>query len=222
MADGLLRDWAELYVVADVHGESGRLAAALDVLDDRPVVLVGDYVDRGPDSRGVLELLTDATSRRDDVVCLRGNHEDGLLTYLEGGLPEVFAAGGGLATARSYGYPGAAEGIVPAGFRTGFPVAHRRFLEGLPLYVETPDLVVSHAGLSPERPHSRARADLLHGDAGRYGGQRTAPFPKTVVCGHYGRPHVGERFISIDLGCGTMPDRPLAVLSWPERTVLTF
>jgi serine/threonine protein phosphatase 1 len=230
--DGVERDWRSLYVVADVHGERGRLAAALEALDDRPVVLVGDYVDRGSDTRGTLELLADVTRRRDDVVCLRGNHENRLIEFLRDG-SVAFPGGGAAETVRSY-LPAAAVYLTPGElpatvwteFRAGFPAEHLDLLTAMPLWLETPDVFVSHAGPNPEAPDQRTAAALTLGGPERFERATSAPFAKTVVCGHYiqrsGVPWVGERFIAIDLGCGTFTERPLAVLHWPERTVRTF
>ena len=230
--DGVERSWRSLYVVADVHGERGRLATALDALDDRPVVLVGDYVDRGPDTRGTLELLADVTRSRDDVVCLRGNHENRLLEFLRDGAA-AFPGGGAAETVRSYlpdappyETPGELPPSVWVEFRTGFPADHLDLIAGMPLWFETPDLFVSHAGPNPDAPDLRTAAALTLGGPERFRRATSAPFAKTVACGHYiqrsGVPWLGERFIAIDLGCGTFADRPLAVLVWPERTVRTF
>jgi serine/threonine protein phosphatase 1 len=221
VAPGLDRPWTSLYVVADVHGDYPRLEAALAATDDRPVVLVGDYVDRGIDPRRTLELLMLTVRGRDDVVCLRGNHENRLLEFLRGGAGAVPPGGGALATMRSY---------VPdeswTAFRDTFPPDHRTFLSSMPLWLETPDLFVSHAGMNPDAPESRTAAALTLGGPERFARAVQAPFEKTVVCGHYiqrgGAPHLGERFIALDLGCGTLPGAPLAVLAWPERTVRTF
>ena len=232
LTGGIERGWRSLYVVADVHGERGRLAAALEALDDRPVVLVGDYVDRGPDSRGTLQLLADVTRERDDVVCLLGNHEDRLLEFLRKEAP-AHVGGGVTATVRSYlpfapAYR-AAEEVPPAVWdelRDEFPAGHQELLAGMPLWLETPDLFVSHSGPDPAAPDLRTAAALTLGDPDRFRRAMTAPFRKPVACGHFiqrtGVPWIGERFMAIDLGCGTWPDRPLAALEWPERTVRTF
>jgi serine/threonine protein phosphatase 1 len=221
VSGGVQRSWTSLYVVADVHGDYPRLAAALDACDDRPVVLVGDYVDRGLDARRTIELLLLTLRRRDDVVCLRGNHENRLLEFLRDGADAVPPGGGAAATMRSYV---AVESW--SAFRAAFPPEHRELIAGTPLWLETPDLFVSHAGMDPDAPASRTATALTLGGPERFARALGAPFEKTVACGHFiqrgGRPHLGERFIAIDLGCGTLPDAPLAVLSWPERTVRTF
>src|SRR2546422_4704933 len=94
-----------LAIVGDVHGDVGRLAGMLRLLsaDARRVVFVGDYVNRGPDSAGVLSLLLDA--RRElggSLTLLLGNHELATLEYLDGGILPAYAAFGGMSTIRSY------------------------------------------------------------------------------------------------------------------------
>ena len=77
-----------IYAIGDIHGQAEMLATALNFLiqsllePQDMVVFMGDYVDRGPDSRGVFELLHQFRNLHgaDNVVFLRGNHEDMLLT----------------------------------------------------------------------------------------------------------------------------------------------
>jgi serine/threonine protein phosphatase 1 len=220
VSGGVRREWDSLYVVADVHGDYPRLAAALEGCDDRPVVLVGDYVDRGLDARRTLDLLLLTLRRRDDVVCLRGNHENRLLEFLRDA-DSLPPGGGAAATMRSY-----VDVDSWSAFRAAFPPEHRAFIAAMPLWLETPDLFVSHAGLDPDAPASRTATALTLGGPERFARAIVTPFEKTVACGHFIQrsrvPHLGERFIAIDLGCGTLPDAPLAVLSWPERKVRTF
>jgi hypothetical protein len=174
-----------------------------------------------------------STRERDDVVPLLGNHEIRLLTFLRDGSPAEFAGGGALATLHSY-LPAASRhvtaGDVPPDvwgeFRGAFPPEHRDLLAAMPLWLETPDLFVSHAGPNPEAPGARTAAALTLGGPERFARATAAGFPKAVACGHFiqrsGMPHLGDRFMCLDIGCGTFPERPLAVLCWPERTILTF
>src|SRR5689334_15015439 len=172
---GAERSWDRCYVVADVHGERERLAGALAELTDRPVVLAGDYIDRGPDSRGALDVLVEAVAARPDVVPLLGNHEVRLLTFLRDGSVAEFGGGGAMATLHSY-LPSAAghataEDVplrVWSAFRSGFPAAHRELLAAMPLWLETPDLFVSHAGLNPAAPAARSAAALTLGGPERF------------------------------------------------------
>src|ERR1019366_9184607 len=99
-----------LAIVGDVHGDVLRLKAALLSLAtlDRRIVLVGDYVDRGTDSRGVLEALVRARiTLGSKLILLAGNHEGALVDYLDTGDLPRFAVVGGMATIRSYVGPAA-------------------------------------------------------------------------------------------------------------------
>lgn len=217
-----------LAVVGDVHGDANRLAAALDVLlTDATLHLVftGDYVNRGPDSRRVLDLLIAAREAHPGgVTLLRGNHEAALLAFLNGGgLPE-FAACGGLATVRSY------LEVVGSGaldeFRYTFPPAHRALLDSTIGWYEDEDLLVSHAGFDPADPWERTpRALYTQGHPDLFGHDGPWPRPLTV-CGHYvqrgGKPYDSPRLVCLDTGCGTLPKGPLTVLTLPARDFSQF
>ena len=92
-------------VAGDVHGQLASLRALLQFVraKEKPLILLGDYVNRGPNSREVLDALVSAAERKDGrFVFLLGNHERELLKFLDGGPLEDFAAHGGLATLKSY------------------------------------------------------------------------------------------------------------------------
>jgi serine/threonine protein phosphatase 1 len=161
-----------IYAIGDIHGRADlldRLAQGVEVdlrkghYDNTITVFVGDYVDRGLDSRGVIDRL----ARGDfptPIVTLRGNHEDVLLRYLDDpAMLDQFAAFGGLATLASYGIDAGREmmrGGAPAvleAFLARFPDSHRRFLEETGFSAEYGDYFFCHAGV---RPHvSLARQD---------------------------------------------------------------
>jgi len=152
-----------VYAVGDVHGR-------LDLLDDLlarieadagdaayELILLGDLVDRGPDSAGVVErvrlLATDGTR---PITVLAGNHEEIMLGALAGDpeLIRLFCRVGGRETALSYGiapaeydaldYPGLAERLA-----TLVPEAHRTFLAGLDDRIVRGDFAFVHAGVRP-------------------------------------------------------------------------
>lgn len=150
-----------LYAIGDVHGrldllEAMHRAIAAEIARERPldwrVVHLGDYVDRGPDSRGVVELLIAARTRDPRHVLLAGNHEEGLLTFLaapdENGL---FMRNGGVETARSYGVALDAGSVRPGRdqLAAAMPTAHVDFLAGLPCSFEAGDFFFCHAGIRP-------------------------------------------------------------------------
>jgi serine/threonine protein phosphatase 1 len=144
-----------IIAIGDIHGCSAALAAVVEaVAPCRPdtLVFLGDYIDRGPDSRGVLELLLRLAGRC-RLVPLLGNHEEMLLaaladrTALRGWL-----SCGGAETVRSYGW-------VAGGGRRRladlFPLEHRRFLAGCQSFHETATHLFVHAGYVPDLPLQR-------------------------------------------------------------------
>lgn len=219
-----------LVVIGDVHGEVEQLAAAFASADDgrRTVILVGDYVNRGPSSSGVLDLLC---SRRrelgDRLVLLRGNHEQALLDFLDGGPVADIAAHGGLATLHSYlgDWPGADGQFVERRFRAVFPSEHRELLESTRLCFEVPGLLVSHAGFDPADVSRRDLSAMTRGSPAIF--DHRGPWPaELTVCGHHvqvsTKPWLSHHLIALDTGCGTLPDGRLTALWLPERTVRQY
>lgn len=214
----------DLAIVGDIHGDSQRLSRLLEHLagSNRLIIFVGDYVNRGPNSIGVLELLCELCERQPDAVrCLIGNHELALLEYLDSGDFGAFAALGGAMTIRSY-MP-APHGDVHAAFRAAFPERHRKFLNSLLPFWESEELLVSHAGYDPASPWDRS-IDVMA--RRRHPGMfhhlhRPRPL---VVCGHYvqrsGLPYADESLICVDTGCGSVSSGPLTALLLPEREFL--
>lgn len=162
--DARAPDGMRLYAIGDVHGRFDLLSAMHDVIGeeiarDRPtdwrIIHLGDYVDRGPDSKGVLEFLVRRKAEDEHIVTLAGNHDVGFLEFLD--TPDsrgLFANWGGDATARSYG--------VEADFRDplrfynahaalsrAMPTRHRRFLETLDFSASFGDFFFCHAGIRP-------------------------------------------------------------------------
>lgn len=201
--------------IGDIHGDRDKLERMLTrpELVGRLIVFLGDLVNRGPDSRGVLDLVFEATLSR-GAVTLLGNHDAALLNYLESGDFVRFAAFGGLPTLRSY--LGEARGDVFAAFLAAFPPHHRNLLESSATHFETGDVLFTHAGVEVHPDGSWVLAD------GRNAQLLTRPlvFPKLCVCGHYvqpaGRPFVSPGLICVDTGCGS--GGPLTAVLLPERS----
>ncbi len=141
--------------IGDIHGEAGRLADLHAAIFDHhrrlhagaPLTLIhlGDYVDRGPDSFGVIEALIALEARRDlTSICLKGNHEQMMLDALDTGEQGgMWMRSGGVETMDSY-----YRRDLP-----GVPKAHRKWLSALPVHhiVEDRRLVFVHAGIAPGR-----------------------------------------------------------------------
>ncbi|WP_247887055.1 metallophosphoesterase family protein [Azospirillum sp. SYSU D00513] len=163
-----------VYAVGDIHGERRcleRLLAAIAVDAERLrteeglqplLVFLGDYVDRGPDSRGVIERLqaiaADA-SKGTGPACrfLLGNHEAAMLDFLRDPPSSAeWLAFGGIEALASYGVRASAGTADPARCRAlrdaleeRMPVAHRQFLESLETMVTLGDYTFVHAGVRP-------------------------------------------------------------------------
>src|SRR5262249_9079746 len=141
-------------VIGDIHGCSEALAALIDAVAPGPedtVVTLGDYIDRGPDSHGVLEQLIDLAGRC-HVVPLLGNHEEALLDALRNTANlRTWLTCGGVQTLRSYGW---APGGPPTALANWIPESHRAFLKHCLPYHETATHLFMHAGFVPELPMS--------------------------------------------------------------------
>ncbi|KAA9009316.1 metallophosphoesterase [Histidinibacterium aquaticum] len=166
-----------LQVVGDIHGRTDLLDSLLARLDlEAPLVFVGDYVDRGPDSAGVLRRLREL-DRRGTVTCLTGNHEDMMLAALDD--PEaarLWLRNGGLETLASFGL---GAGVLGGGTEGRTKMARElrealgeteAWLRERPLWHRSGNVVVAHAGLDPKTsPEAQVDSDLLwgHPDFGR-------------------------------------------------------
>jgi serine/threonine protein phosphatase 1 len=156
-----------IYAIGDIHGQLDLLRAAHDRVaadraregaGDAPLVHVGDLVDRGPDSAGVVDLLCDLAARDRRVVVLKGNHDAMLEAFLRG-TPSIerdryLDPGiGGRDTLRSYGVdPDLPPAARVAALADAVPRAHRAFLAGLPLTRQDGDCLFVHAGIRPGVP----------------------------------------------------------------------
>ncbi len=152
------------YAIGDVHGESAKLAALHRAILDRiafekapaRIVHLGDYVDRGPDSRGVIDCVMAlealfADSSTIEVIALKGNHEQMLLDAYDSPLdPHAWWTQGGREAADSYA---GGEGFAGRNWREILPREHIAWLRARPLvYRDEPrGLVFVHAGIDPCR-----------------------------------------------------------------------
>lgn len=208
-----------VYAIGDVHGYPNQLAALLNQIaedaareaaPERPlIVFLGDYVDRGPDSRGAIDIIVSLMDDdRFEVVALKGNHEDAMLRFLtEPGFAPAWISNWGDATLRAYGvappsdFDVAACQAVQARFAEALPARHRAFLGGLRLSVEVGDYLFVHAGVRPGVPlDAQAERDLIWI---RYEFlQCDQPFGKVVVHGHTpaDRPERRANRINVDTG----------------------
>jgi serine/threonine protein phosphatase 1 len=190
-----------VYAVGDIHGRADLLEtllgsigadAAAGGFEEKPIIVfIGDYVDRGLQSRAVIDRLLGVSEEGYDAIFLKGNHEAAMLTFLdrpESG-PGWFAIGGA-ETLFSYGVPAPKIGAPTAdlrfasrALRAAMPAAHLRFLARLRLHVRLGDYLFVHAGLRPGEPLERQQeADLLEIRAPFLKSRKRWPF--VVVHGH--------------------------------------
>jgi serine/threonine protein phosphatase 1 len=157
-------DYRLTYAVGDIHGRLDLLEQAIDTIGrhgqglNTRIVFLGDYVDRGPDSRGVLQRLI-SLQRDLGAICLKGNHEDMMIRAFTSSRADEFAlwsACGSQATLKSYGL---GEGDNPM---QAVPWDHIRWLARLPLTTADPSRIYVHAGLAPRTPfRDQTEATLL-------------------------------------------------------------
>jgi serine/threonine protein phosphatase 1 len=219
--------------IGDVHGHIDKLEQLLTHCERRcagqstRLLFIGDYVDRGPDSRAVVELLRDLQrSRPGEVVCLRGNHEAVVLAAasdqlhrLPGGDVDMDMwlgpSGGGLATLASYGVAHASQ----------LPADHLQWMATLPLSHDDGLRYFAHAGVHPDRPLSEQVPDdllwirepfLSHkGDFGRLIVHGHTPVSARV-------PDMRANRLNIDTGAGYGGPITAAIFDDRQRNPLAF
>lgn len=229
-----------LYAIGDVHGRADLLERLLSRIGEdaalapagtrRVLVYLGDYVDRGLQSREVIDLVLNGTPPGFETICLKGNHEDCMLRFLEDPAtgPHWFSIGGD-ATIMSYGVR-PANGL-PAfqrfeqaahELREKLPPAHLGFLQNLQLMYEAGDYLFVHAGLRPGVPiHEQDPEDLMWIREAFLNGPNC--HGKLVVHGHSPsrQPAVFEHRIGIDTGAFFTNVLTCLVVEGSERRFLS-
>ena len=195
------------FAIGDIHGCAATLRRLVrDQLRPEPsdrIYLLGDLIDRGPDSKGVLDFIFELQERGLSVASVRGNHEE---MCLQAGSDiyyrELWKANGGLHTLASFQADGPGD----------IPKRYRSFLESLPYYILLEEFVIVHAGLNFDTREPFADTDSMlwtrspFVDQQRIGGRR-------LICGH--TPVMRTRLeaslnsskIMLDNGC-VFGDRP--------------
>jgi serine/threonine protein phosphatase 1 len=212
-----------LAFIGDIHAEAKLLEGLLTTLsgdDTRHLVFLGDYVNLGESSRGVLDLLIHTREEwKGGVTCLAGNHDIALLEYFRDGDIRRFAATGGIQTISSY--VNNVDRDVHLAFTSSFPPNHLSFLESLEPYFEQADIFASHSGIDPSHPQDRSLITMAGG--GSFAALRSQVLPKFLVCGHFVQasllPYVTDWAACLDTGCGTAGG-PLCAMLWPERQMI--
>lgn len=230
-------DCIRLYAIGDVHGRRDLLAEMharirAEIIREHPpdwrIVHLGDYVDRGPDAKGVLDLLIAAVQADRRVVMLAGNHDLGFLEFLAKPDPEgLFARFGGVQTAHSYGvelHPDDMDRFRDAAAKLvgQVPPKHLAFLRDLEFSCAFGDFFFCHAGIRPGIPLDRQdEMDLiwirdtfllwphLH--------------PKVIVHGHTptAEPEIRANRVNIDTGAYSTGRLTALVIDGPRKRLMS-
>lgn len=136
-----------VFVVGDIHGCLEMLQRLMKKISWRPerdqLIFVGDYIDRGEDSKGVVDYLVTLKRNSPNVQFITGNHEVMLLDYLAGRNQDLYMANAGYTTLRNY------MEARPVGEEALVPPEHMEFYHSLKPYIEIEDYYVVHAGFRP-------------------------------------------------------------------------
>lgn len=229
-------DGMRVYAVGDIHGRSDLLNRMLGLIEadaaehadaTAEVIFLGDYIDRGIDSRGVIQRFCQPMPHGMKATFMRGNHESVMMQFLDGDL-EILSGWtrfGGLATLASYGIAPAimqkGAAAVFAALNEKLPDEHRAFLNATRISETRGDYFFAHAGARPGIPLTQQsdedclwiRRDFLEG---------ARPFEKTVVHGHSVQfePDIGPTRIGIDTGAYATGKLTCLVLQGAEQVFL--
>lgn len=138
------------FVVGDIHGSYEELIKMLEHWDEEneQLVFIGDYIDRGPDSKGVLVLVRHLVNEK-GAIALKGNHESMLFEWLEKPIMHApyYLGQGGYQTMMSFGYHGYDADFLATKL-VSENLALVSFMKTLPLYHETDSFIFVHAGVN--------------------------------------------------------------------------
>lgn len=165
-----------IYTIPDVHGQDALLEAALTLIEadggpDAEIIFLGDLVDRGPDSRAVIDRVMQGQTAGRNWTVLRGNHDQMFIDFIESGdihparlrpdLSWLHPRLGGDTTLASYGVVCSEADPNLEGARAVVPAAHIDWLSNLPLTHLVGDLLFVHAGILPGVPLEKQDPDDL-------------------------------------------------------------
>lgn len=229
-----------IYAVGDIHGQIDMLNDALTRIErdggqEAKIVFLGDLVDRGPDSAGVIDLLVKGRAEGRNWTILRGNHDRMYSHFLEElprpdpqillGMDWFSDRIGGRQTLASYGIETTESSRyyqVHLEARDVIPQSHARFMESLPAFLEHDGLLFVHAGIRPGVPLAQQTEDDMCWIRREFL-DFTDPHPWLVVHGHTPerKPvHMGNR-INLDSGAGYGRPLTTAVFEGRDCWVLT-
>ncbi|MCI5059631.1 MAG: serine/threonine protein phosphatase [Alphaproteobacteria bacterium] len=218
-----------IYAIGDVHGYADILARMHDLIEadyqERPVnraqiVYLGDYVDRGPDSKGVLDQLVERELHAPDFehIFLLGNHENGMMEFMAEpeGIRQDWLEWGGIEALQSYGVEPDMGKPFTGQLRTlaaqlgeAMPLTHHEFLKNLKLFYEVGDYFFVHAGIRPGVSlHKQTKQDLTFIREPFLSHDK--PHEKRVIHGHTAMKEVEVKHNRINLDSGLYRGGPLS------------
>jgi serine/threonine protein phosphatase 1 len=223
---------SRIYAIGDIHGCRFELDQLLEMIDaddaargaaKTTLIFLGDLVDRGPDSAGVIARLMQLAQERPRVRFLKGNHEELFLHALEGAKDalRMFCRVGGKETVLSYGvdsaeydsldYPQLAERLAAL-----VPADHRAFLDEFEDMIISGDYAFVHAGVRPDIPLDEQKPSDLRWIRDSFLEHRGA-HPKMIVHGHTITADVDRRPNRIGVDTGAYASGKLTALGIQER-----
>lgn len=212
-----LTEWpAAVYAIGDVHGCLAQLRLlhtriledASTIPGEKLIVCLGDYVDRGVNSAGVLDYLTGPQPEGIKRICLAGNHEVMMLDHFANPrTADNWLSFGGAETLTSYGidparYIAASPKVRRSLLESHIPTQHIQFMESLPALLSLPGLVLVHAGIRPGVPLADQREDDLLWMRDAPEGDALPSDGPDVVHGHTPSPEPVQRGNSLCIDTG--------------------
>ena len=194
--------------ISDIHGEVAKLENVLSKIDIRPddiFVFMGDYIDRGPDSKSVIDRVI-KQSETNRCIYLIGSHEYAYLHRNDKYYNYLFWTYGGKATIKSYGDIENIEKV------------HGDFFKSLKFYHLTDKYLFVHAGINPDIPFDKqSEVDLVY-IRGKFIYSKHN-LPQKINFGHTDseKPYIADDKICIDTGCGKYKNAHLTALILSEN-----
>jgi serine/threonine protein phosphatase 1 len=214
-----MTDLSKTCIIGDIHGCLKSLQKLLKLVEKEAdtFVFLGDYIDRGSESKEVIEYILKFKKTHREVITLLGNHEIMLINYLRGYDDGTFMRAGGKETLISYGIKPKTK---PEKAVKLFPEEHMNFFQELPLLWENEHGIYVHAGIEPGVHLTRQVSSYCLWTRDEFI-RSPYKFSKPVVFGHtvFREPLVQENKIGIDTGA--VYGGKLTALLLPEKKFIS-
>ena len=221
-----------IYAVGDIHGRADLLSEITARIDDdirrRPIahtveVYLGDYIDRGPHSRTVIDLLA-VRLVANRAVCLRGNHEAVMEGFLQDpAILQYWEPLGGMQTLASYGielHDDTETALdLQRRFLAAFPRAHELFMQCLHNQFSCGDFLFAHAGIRPDVPIEQQDVNDLIWIRNEFL-ESPLNHERFIVHGHTPVPHPDIRHNRINIDTGAWRTGTLTCIAIEDSTIM--